>query len=311
VAQGEHSREIRLAVGEGLAGAVARTGHALNIPDAYSDPRFDRTWDDVTGYRTRNVLCVPMKNRLGRPLGVVQVLNRLHGPFTPDDEAMASALAAQAAVTIENNKFFVATIQKNMELLETKQQLEKKAAGQKNQGEKAEQSPAEKSRTEQHDKKKVSSKKGEDAAKANEEKQDKVKAAKVPDKESVKAAKEKTDEAEKAKEEETIEEVKADKKEEEEEKDESAKPSAASLAKVKGKAKPDAAAAQLKVVKANLGKAYQEQQALTRQLISILNGLAGLETNLEKRRKLQAEAKGKLPEQLHKLDHKVADLKHA
>ena len=125
VAQGEHSREIRLAVGEGLAGAVARTGHALNIPDAYSDPRFDRTWDDVTGYRTRNVLCVPMKNRLGRPLGVVQVLNRLHGPFTPDDEAMASALAAQAAVTIENNKFFVATIQKNMELLETKQQLEK------------------------------------------------------------------------------------------------------------------------------------------------------------------------------------------
>ena len=133
----------------------------------------------------------------------------------------------------------------------------------------------------------------------------------MPDKESVKAAKEKTDEAEKAKEEETIEEVKADKKEEEEEKDESAKPSAASLAKVKGKAKPDAAAAQLKVVKANLGKAYQEQQALTRQLISILNGLAGLETNLEKRRKLQAEAKGKLPEQLHKLDHKVADLKHA
>ncbi|UJR80075.1 GAF domain-containing sensor histidine kinase [Sandaracinus amylolyticus] len=118
--------EIRLAVGEGIAGWVARSGHPLNIADAYSDKRFDPTWDRITGYRTRNVLCVPMKNRLGRPLGVVQVLNKRYGAFDGDDEAMASALAAQAAVTIENNKFFVSTIQKNMELLETKQQLERK-----------------------------------------------------------------------------------------------------------------------------------------------------------------------------------------
>lgn len=123
---GREQREIRLALGEGIAGWVARTGQSLNIVDAYADPRFDATWDRLTGYRTRNVLCVPMRNRLGRPLGVVQVLNKRVGLFDADDEAMAIALAAQAAVTIENNRFFVQTIQKNMELLETKQQLEVK-----------------------------------------------------------------------------------------------------------------------------------------------------------------------------------------
>jgi signal transduction histidine kinase len=126
VSQGEGHNEIRLGIGEGIAGVVARTGQTLNVPDAYADPRFDSTWDRITGYHTRNVLCVPMKNRLGRPLGVVQVLNKIIGTFDADDEAMANALAGQAAVTIENNKFFVSTIQKNMELLETKQQLERK-----------------------------------------------------------------------------------------------------------------------------------------------------------------------------------------
>ncbi len=126
VAEGEQRHEIRLPVGVGLAGWVARTGQLQNIPDVYDDHRFDPAWDQRTGYRTRSMLCVPMKNRLGRPLGVIQCLNKRHGAFTIEDEAMLSALAAQAAVTIENGRFFVQTIQKNMELLETKQQLERR-----------------------------------------------------------------------------------------------------------------------------------------------------------------------------------------
>ncbi|GAB4200506.1 MAG: hypothetical protein OHK0013_11590 [Sandaracinaceae bacterium] len=126
VVEGESSREIRLPVGVGLAGWVAKTGLPLNLEDAYRDGRFDPEWDRKTGYRTRSVLCVPMKNRLGRPMGVIQCLNKAHGPFTLEDEAMLAALATQAAVTIENGKFFLATVQKNMELLETKQQLERK-----------------------------------------------------------------------------------------------------------------------------------------------------------------------------------------
>lgn len=126
VVEGESSREIRLPVGVGLAGWVAKSGQVLNLEDAYRDQRFDPEWDRQTGYRTRTVLCVPMKNRLGRPMGVIQCLNRTHSVFNIEDEAMLAALASQAAVTIENGKFFLATVQKNMELLETKQQLERK-----------------------------------------------------------------------------------------------------------------------------------------------------------------------------------------
>jgi len=126
VAQGEQVNEIRLKVGEGLAGTVAKTGRSLNIKDAYQDPRFDSEWDRRTGYRTRSTLCVPMKNHHGRTIGVVQVLNKRDGYFTPDDEAMLSALASQAAVSIENSKLFLSVVAKNIELLETKERLEEK-----------------------------------------------------------------------------------------------------------------------------------------------------------------------------------------
>src|SRR5262245_10349366 len=60
VVQGGHPEEIRLRIGEGVAGWVAQTGQVLNLSDAYADPRFDSTWDTQTGYRTRSLLCVPV-----------------------------------------------------------------------------------------------------------------------------------------------------------------------------------------------------------------------------------------------------------
>lgn len=126
VIQGEEVVEIRLKPGEGLAGAVAKTGKPLNIKDAYQDVRFDAEWDRRTGYRTRSTLCVPMKNQHGRTIGVVQVLNKQDGHFTVGDEALLSALASHAAVSIENSKLFLSVVGKNIELLETKEQLEKK-----------------------------------------------------------------------------------------------------------------------------------------------------------------------------------------
>lgn len=126
VAQGEHTIEIRLKVGEGLAGSVAKTGKSLNLKDAYQDVRFDAEWDRRTGYRTRSVLCVPLKNQHGRIIGVVQVLNRRTGYFTPEDEALLGALGAQAAVSIENSKLFLSVVGKNIELLEAQEQLQKK-----------------------------------------------------------------------------------------------------------------------------------------------------------------------------------------
>ncbi len=126
VAQGEEVVEIRLKPGEGLAGAVAKTGKPLNIKDAYQDVRFDAQWDRRTGYRTRSTLCVPMKNQHGRTIGVLQVLNKQHGHFTVADEALLAALASHAAVSIENSKLFLSVVGKNIELLDTKEQLEKK-----------------------------------------------------------------------------------------------------------------------------------------------------------------------------------------
>ncbi|MEM9193651.1 MAG: GAF domain-containing sensor histidine kinase [Myxococcota bacterium] len=126
VAQGEHDSEIRLKVGEGLAGWVAESGRSLNIVDVYQDPRFDSEWDKRTGYRTRSTLCVPLKNQHGRIIGVLQVLNKHDGDFSEEDESLLSALAAQAAVSIENSKLFLSVVRKNMELLETKEQLERK-----------------------------------------------------------------------------------------------------------------------------------------------------------------------------------------
>lgn len=128
VAEGAERHEIRIHVGEGLAGWCAQTGQVVNIEDVYRDQRFDPAWDQKTGYRSRSMLCAPMRNRTGGRMGVVQCLNKRNGVFHVEDEAMLSALASQAAVAIENGKFFVQTVQKNMELLETKRELERKVA---------------------------------------------------------------------------------------------------------------------------------------------------------------------------------------
>jgi HD-GYP domain-containing protein (c-di-GMP phosphodiesterase class II) len=102
VAQGSKN-EIRLPVGSGIAGQVAQTGQIINIPDAYADERFNRTFDVLSGYRTQSILCVPMRDANGDVTGVIQALNKLSGrPFDAEDEELMLALGAQAAGAIEN-----------------------------------------------------------------------------------------------------------------------------------------------------------------------------------------------------------------
>ena len=124
---GEQVRSIRMRVGHGIAGVVAQTGRTIRIQDAYADPRFERDWDLLTGYRTTSMLVAPLKNHLGRTIGVIQVLNKHGGDsFTDDDEAILAALSTQAAVAIDNSRLFLSLIQKNKQLLDTKEQLELK-----------------------------------------------------------------------------------------------------------------------------------------------------------------------------------------
>lgn len=124
---GQDVRSIRLKVGHGIAGTVAQSGRPFRIRDAYSDPRFERQWDQLTGYRTTSMLASPLKNHLGRTIGVIQVLNRRNGDgFTEQDEALLVALSTQAAVAIDNSRLFLSLIQKNKQLLDIKDQLERK-----------------------------------------------------------------------------------------------------------------------------------------------------------------------------------------
>ena len=102
VAQGDGMVEIRLPIGKGLAGHVARVGEAVNITDAYSDPRFNPEIDRKSGYSTRTVLCMPMRNKNGEIIGVFQLLNKRIGHFGPEDEAFIEALSVHAAIALEN-----------------------------------------------------------------------------------------------------------------------------------------------------------------------------------------------------------------
>ena len=124
---GGEVRSIRMKVGHGIAGLVADTGESIRVDDAYRDPRFEKEWDLLTGYRTTSMLATPLRNHLGRTIGVLQVLNKrgAHG-FTNDDEAIASALSTQAAVAIDNSRLVLSLIQKNRQLIDTKEQLERK-----------------------------------------------------------------------------------------------------------------------------------------------------------------------------------------
>jgi serine/threonine-protein kinase len=93
--------EIRVPLGRGIAGTVAATGQMINLPDPYADPRFNTEIDRQTGYKTRNLLTLPMIAQSGEVIGVFQVLNKRRGVFEAEDEEVLSALAATAAVIIE------------------------------------------------------------------------------------------------------------------------------------------------------------------------------------------------------------------
>jgi len=101
-AQGSQSLEIRILNNSGVAGHVFQTGESLLIEDAYSDPRFNSAVDQRTGYKTRNIVCVPVRTPLGRVIGVMQNLNRHDGDFTPEDVSLLEEMTSQATVFLQS-----------------------------------------------------------------------------------------------------------------------------------------------------------------------------------------------------------------
>lgn len=104
--EGIEATQIRFPNHLGIAGAVFTSGKSVNIPHAYADMRFNPSFDKKTGFFTRSILCVPVVNKQGKVIGVTQVLNRLGGPFTDEDEGRLRAFTAQISIALENAKLF-------------------------------------------------------------------------------------------------------------------------------------------------------------------------------------------------------------
>ncbi|XP_073974523.1 probable 3',5'-cyclic phosphodiesterase pde-5 isoform X2 [Rhodnius prolixus] len=98
-------KEIRFSVGKGIAGQVARTGEVLNIADAYSDPRFNRTVDQLTGYHTKTILCMPIFIR-GVVIGVMQMVNKHSGSFNKEDEEAFETFAVYCGLALHHAKLY-------------------------------------------------------------------------------------------------------------------------------------------------------------------------------------------------------------
>jgi Nif-specific regulatory protein len=108
---------LRFDARRGIAGRAALTGETVNVLDAYSDPRFYGGIDDQTGYRTRNLVAVPVRNQGGQVVGAFEALNKKAGPFTRRDEEALSALASHAAIAIETAQL-VGELRRNQNALE-------------------------------------------------------------------------------------------------------------------------------------------------------------------------------------------------
>uniref|UniRef100_A0A0N5AIG2 Phosphodiesterase n=1 Tax=Syphacia muris TaxID=451379 RepID=A0A0N5AIG2_9BILA len=99
------NKEIRFPADKGIAGYVATTGKRLNIPDVYEDKRFNKEIDKKTGYKTRNILCMPIFIR-GVVIGVVQMVNKSGGQFTERDENAFETFAVYCGLALHYAKLY-------------------------------------------------------------------------------------------------------------------------------------------------------------------------------------------------------------
>ena len=100
----QEKRIIRLDARLGVAGSVAMTGQTINVADAYDHPLFYKEVDLQTGYRTRTLLAVPLRDLKGEIIGVGEAINKSEGQFTDEDAELLQTLAAHVSDTIETTQ---------------------------------------------------------------------------------------------------------------------------------------------------------------------------------------------------------------
>jgi HD-GYP domain-containing protein (c-di-GMP phosphodiesterase class II) len=100
----EGIKQIRVPFGQGISGRVAETGEMINVADAWELPYFDRSFDEKNNFRTRSVICIPVKNHLGEIIGVLQVINKKgKDRFDEEDVVFLRALSTQVSIALENS----------------------------------------------------------------------------------------------------------------------------------------------------------------------------------------------------------------
>ena len=97
---------MRFPASSGIAGDAFTRVATVRVADAYQDSRFNQEFDQRSGYRTRSLLCVPVEDRHGRCIGVIQALNKHDGEFNERDANRLRAFAAQAAIALVNAQLF-------------------------------------------------------------------------------------------------------------------------------------------------------------------------------------------------------------
>jgi sigma-B regulation protein RsbU (phosphoserine phosphatase) len=121
VASGLDREEIRMPFGRGVAGRVAQTGETVNAEDAYKLDFHESSFDQKFNYRTKSLLCLPIRHHTGEIVGIIQLLNKTTGgPFTPEDEDFLTKLSGHMALALENARLHRESIEK--------QRLEKELA---------------------------------------------------------------------------------------------------------------------------------------------------------------------------------------
>lgn len=106
--KGDKVKEIRLKIGEGVAGWVAKEGKTLNLEDVNQDPRFRRDIGDKIEFKQKAMLTMPVKFK-DKTIGVLQLINKKGGGrFTPQDEELLEGMSSQIAIALENAKLYKA-----------------------------------------------------------------------------------------------------------------------------------------------------------------------------------------------------------
>lgn len=114
--QGGLANAIEIPLTAGVVGWTATTGKVLNVKDAYEDPRFNRNMDLATGYRTLTLLCVPIFDEKRDVRGVTEMINKLDGVFTEEDEKLIQIFNVFVGISIENARLYRASIDLSLQL---------------------------------------------------------------------------------------------------------------------------------------------------------------------------------------------------